>query len=88
MPYTNLRLVVETIFDTFLSAYCNAVNAIILMSEKEDQSQSSEQTAIWMKAKILADDALKLFRNAHQMRNNWTNADALAEEAMSKLKER
>lgn len=87
-PYTDLHLVVETIFDTFLSAYCHAVNAVVLVSEKQDQSQTSEQTAIWMKAKVLADDALKLFRSAHQMRNNWINADALAEKAISKLKER
>ena len=50
-PYTDLQLVVETIFDTFLSAYCHAVNTMVLMSEKQDQSQPSEQTAIWMKAK-------------------------------------
>lgn len=58
------------------------------MLEKQEQSQTSEQTIIWMKAKVLADDALKLFRDAHQMRNDWTNADALAQEAMSKLKKR
>jgi hypothetical protein len=86
--YTDLQLVVETIFDTFLSAYCHAINAIVLVSEKQDPSQLSEKTAIWMKAKVLADDALKLFREAHHMRDNWTDADALAQEAMSKLKER
>jgi len=85
---TDMHPVVETIFDTFLSAYCNAVNAVALMSEKQDQSQTFEQTMFWMKAKVLADDALKLFREAHQMRRTWTNADALAQEAISKLKER
>jgi hypothetical protein len=58
------------------------------MWEKQDQSQTFEQTTIWLKVKVLADDALKLFRDAHQMRNDWTTADAVAQEAMSKLKER
>ena len=61
MPCTDLQLIIETIFDTFLSAYCLALNAMALMSEKQDQSQLSKQIAIWMKAKVLADDALKSF---------------------------
>jgi uncharacterized protein YutE (UPF0331/DUF86 family) len=87
-PYADFQLVVETIFDTFLTAYCNTVNAMVLMLEKRDPSQPSEKIAIWMKARLLADDALKLLRGAHHMRNNWTNADELAQVATSKLKER
>jgi hypothetical protein len=83
-----VQLVIGTIFDTLPSVYCHAINEIALVSEKQDKSQSSEQAAIWMMAKVPVDGAIKLFRDAHRMSSNWINVDALAQEAMSKLKER
>lgn len=78
-------VVAETVFDTFLSSYCHAAEAVLLQMQK---GQRSKQIELWTKISGLAYESLADLRCANNSRANWSIADHMAVEAFKKLKER
>lgn len=81
-------IVVETVFDTFLSSYCYATEAMLLQMGNNNTETTQESKEIWTRISSLAYDSLTDLRRANHLRLDWSIADGVAADGFHKLKER
>jgi len=86
-----LKTVTETVFDTFLTAYGYGLGAVLSKLKKQKIQRANHfdthQEERIATAKSLADEALMELRQANRKRKDPTEADLMAEQGLTKLKQ-